>query len=191
MTKAPLLFLCGTLLQMAPALAITSEENVNGQYLCHIERAAGLNHRSMQPPFAGTIKLPESELSFAVTVRPIVRDRTSIILCKHSFEHFLPMLDKGQSYKPFDAPKFKIDAITYERRNIGWQCLTNDEALLITSGSQRQSKYRSYDYSSEFYGLQASDWFALYGNGTFQRSMLYNSGIAIAEGRCVKMPGTK
>ncbi len=189
--KVTLLFLCGALLLIVPELGLAGEERAYGQYLCHIEGTAGINYKDKQPPFAGTIRLPESELTFGVTVRPIARDDTNIMLCKQSFEHFLPMLEKGLPYKPFDAPNGKLEELTHERRNIGWQCLTKDEALLVSSGGQMQSTYRSYDYPFEFYGLLVSDSFSLYGNGTFQRSISYDSGPVLAEGHCVKMPEAK
>lgn len=185
MVSAVLLTLC----QVAPALA-ASDDQKYGQYLCRVEHAAGLRHHKGEALYAGAINLPESELTFGVTISPITRSEIDVTLCKRSFEHYLPMIEHGVPFKSWDAPK-GLNDMTHERHGIGSQCLTKDEAVLSSAGDGMQWSYRGYDSPFEFYGVIPGDWFSLYDNETFERSFPYDSGPVITAGHCVKMPRAK
>ncbi|MFC3110827.1 hypothetical protein ACFOFO_23215 [Undibacterium arcticum] len=83
MVSAVLLTLC----QVAPALA-ASDDQKYGQYLCRVEHAAGLRYHKGEALYAGAINLPESELTFGVTISPITRSEIDVTLCKRSLHFF-------------------------------------------------------------------------------------------------------
>ena len=188
--KLRTLALLFTAYQSTQAMAGTREQQVYGQYVCRVEHAVGFQYRDKEGLYAGPIQIPEADVTFGLTIRPIARTETDVTLCKRSFEHFLPMIERGIPYKSFDAPKGFKD-MTLERHSVGSQCLAKDQAILTSVGNENQWTYRSYDYASQFYGLQPDDWFTLYGNGTFRRSFPYDSGPVLMDGHCVKMPSAK
>jgi hypothetical protein len=188
--KLQALALFFTASQTIQAMEVAPDERSYGQYICRVEHAVGFRYHDKEAPIAGSILLPDSELTFGVTIDRINRTEADVTLCKRSFEHFLPMIEHGVPYKSFDAPK-DLNGIAFERRSVGAKCLAKDKAILTSVGDERRWNYTSYDYPSEFYGLNPADWFSLYGDGSFRRSFPYDSGPVLTEGRCAKMPSTK
>lgn len=173
--------------QSTLAMASNREQQVYGQYVCRVEHAVGFQYRAKEGLYAGPIQMPEADVTFGLTIRAIARTESDLTLCKRSFEHFLPLIEHGIQYQPFDAPKGPKD-LTLERHSMGVQCLAKDQAILTSVGNKYQWTYRSYDYASQFFGFQPDDWFTFYSNGTFRRSFPYDSGPVLMDGHCVKMP---
>jgi hypothetical protein len=140
--------------------------NKVGRYFCYVTKSAGAGKS-----FAGSVKLPDDQQKFVISIEPKKRWNFEIDTCKELSTKLLDSLTSDQSYSTANEGE-KID-----RDSIGAHCFANERLILKHAGSEREVEF--FSITPDFYFIKwgfSLEGFVIYDDNSFKRTL---SGIEV------------